>query len=99
LRPLWRNAAASLAKLVTPPGGGARLWYDDRDIPFLAEDSKDLAEVLSKNAQTIKALVDAGYSPDAVVTAVEAGDLSRLVGQHSGLYSVQLQRPGAGGQS
>ena len=98
LRPLWRNAAASLAKLVTSPGGGARLWYDDRDIPFLAEDAKDLAEVLSKNAQTIKALVDAGYSPDAVVAAVEAGDLSRLAGQHTGLYSVQLQRPGEGGQ-
>lgn len=98
LRPLWRNAASSLAKIVTSPTSGARLWYDDRDIPFLAEDSKDLADVLSKNAQTIKALVDAGYSPDAVVDAVEAGDLSRLVGQHSGLYSVQLQKPGGGQQ-
>lgn len=98
LRPLWRNAAASLAKMVTAPGGGARLWYDDRDIPFLAEDAKDLASTMSQNAQTIKALVDAGYAPDAVVAAVEAGDLSRLIGQHSGLYSVQLQRPGEGGQ-
>jgi hypothetical protein len=94
LRPLWRNAASSLAKLVAVPSG-ARLWYDPRDIEFLKEDRKDAAEILSTSAQTIKALVDAGYTPDAVVDAVDAGDLSRLTGQHSGLYSVQLQAPGS----
>lgn len=94
LRPLWRNAAGSLAKLVAAPPA-SRLWYDDRDIAFLAEDAKDASEILSLNAQTIKALVDAGYQPDAVVDAVDAGDLSRLTGQHSGLYSVQLQEPGS----
>jgi phage portal protein BeeE len=95
LRPLWRNAAGSLAKLIDVPSG-ARLWFDDRDIEFLKEDRKDAAEILSTSAMTIRSLVDAGYEPDAVVDAVEAGDLSRLTGRHSGLYSVQLQEPGSG---
>jgi phage portal protein BeeE len=94
LRPLWRTAAASLAKLVNVPTG-SRLWYDDRDIPFLAEDVKDVAANLSTTATTIRTLIDAGYDPDAVVKAIETNDLSRLTGQHSGLYSVQLQEPGS----
>lgn len=97
LRPLWRSAAGALEKFAPPPTGQrrSRLWYDARDVEFLKEDQKDAAEILSTNATTIKALVDAGYTPDAVVDAVEAGDLSRLTGKHSGLYSVQLQAPGA----
>lgn len=102
LRPLWRNAAGSLQKLVKIPAGRpARLWTDTRDVEFLKEDRKDAAEILSTSANTIRSLVDAGYDPDAVIDAVDAGDLSRLVGRHSGLFSVQLQpagaRPGDGG--
>jgi len=74
---------------------GAHLWYDDRDVSFLREDVKDQAEIQSVEAQTIKALIEAGFAPDDVVGAVRAGDLSRLVGKHTGLTSVQLQRPGA----
>jgi len=95
LRPLWRSAAGSIAKLVAVPSG-ARLWYDTRDVEFLKEDRKDAAEIMQMAANTIRSLVDAGYSPDAVIDAIEAGDLSRLTGEHSGLYSVQLQAPGSG---
>ena len=42
MRPLWGNVVGSLATIVPVPGG-AELWYDDRDIPFLAEDRKDEA--------------------------------------------------------
>jgi HK97 family phage portal protein len=91
LRPLWRNAAGSLARIVNVPNG-AELWYDDRDISFLQEDMKDAAEVSQQKAIAMKTLVDAGYKPDSVVTAVESDDLSLLV--HSGLVSVQLQPPG-----
>jgi phage portal protein BeeE len=98
LRPLWRSAAGSLAKLVSVPAG-SRLWYDVRDVEFLKEDRKDAAEILQMSATTVRALVESGYEPDAVIDAVEAGDLSRLTGRHSGLYSIQLQEPGSGSTS
>lgn len=94
LRPMWRTAAGALAKFCPPPNPGARLWYDTRDVEFLKDDRKDETEIIQQQAATIKSLVDAGYTPDAVIDAVEAGDLSRLTGKHSGLYSVQLQAPG-----
>jgi phage portal protein BeeE len=93
LRPLWRNAAGSLATLVSVQGGAA-LWYDDRDIAFLREDRKDAAEIQGAQAQTIRTLVDAGYEPASVVAAVEAEDYRLL--KHTGYYSVQLQELGAG---
>lgn len=98
MRWLWQTAAASLQTLVTPPRPGAVLWYDDRDIPFLRQDARDEADIQATRAQTIRALLDAGYDPDAVVDAVLSGDLRRLVGAHSGLYSVQLQPANSGTQ-
>jgi hypothetical protein len=89
-RSLWEDAAGALATIVTTRGG-SELWYDDRYIPALKDDVKDFAEVQSLQAQAIRTLVDAGYEPDAVVEAINAGDLKRL--KHSGLYSVQLQPP------
>lgn len=91
MRPLWRNFAGSMAHLIRVPRG-SDLWYDDRDIPFLAEDVKDAAEVQSLQSQSIKALTEAGYDPSSVIEAITAGDLVRLT--HSGMYSVQLQPPG-----
>lgn len=88
LRPLWRSAAASLSTLVEPPSG-ARLWYDDRDISFLREDRRDVAEIQWRQAATIRQLVDAGYDAATVVSAVNSEDFAML--QHTGLFSVQLQ--------
>ncbi len=95
IRPLWRMAAASLQSLVTPPEG-AELWYDDRDIAFLREDATDRAEIQRTQSVALRNLVDAGYSPDAAVAYLAADDMNRLVGQHSGMYSVQLQPPTSG---
>lgn len=89
-RPAWRNFAGSMSTLVPPPPG-ARLWYDDRDIGFLREDRKDAAEIQQIKAATIRQLVDAGYTSDTVVRAVEAENMNLL--EHSGLFSVQLQEP------
>lgn len=91
LRPDWRNFFSSMETLVPPPPG-SRLWYDDKDIPFLREDSKDAAEIQQIKSATIRQLVDAGYVPETVVAAVDAEDMTLL--KHSGLYSVQLQPPG-----
>lgn len=90
MRPLWRNFCGSFETLVPPPGG-SRLWYDDRDIQALAEDKKDSAEVQQLEAQQIRTLTDAGYTPESVIDAVTADDFTRLV--HTGLFSVQLQPP------
>jgi phage portal protein BeeE len=93
LSTLWRNVAASLSTLVPPPPG-AELWCDTRDVPFLREDQKDAADIQREEAGTISSLINAGYTPDSVVSAVVAKDWTLLV--HTGLYSVQLQPPGAG---
>lgn len=94
VRPLWRSASAALEAIVPPPPA-ARLWYDARDVSFLQEDQKDEAAIQSQQASTINSLVSAGFNPDDVIAAVTGGDLRRLTGTHSGLYSVQLQPAGA----
>lgn len=96
--PLWQNIAGSIEPIMPRPGrdGGldVRLWYDASNVPFLREDEADAATIAETRARTIRSYIDAGYDPDSVVAAVEADDIRLLV--HSGLYSVQLQKPGAG---
>lgn len=99
MRDAWAKASASLQSLVTPPRAGVALWYDSRDIPFLREDAKDDADIRALDAQALRALTDAGWDPDAAVDYVRTGDISRLIGKHSGLYSVQLNPPLDGSQS
>jgi hypothetical protein len=94
MRPLWRNFCGSLAPIVKVPTD-AELWYDVRDIAFLREDEKDAAEIQQTDAISVKTLVDAGYDADSVIDAVTSGDLARLKGKHTGLYSVQLQAAGS----
>lgn len=92
VRPLWRAACTALSTLVPPPTG-SRLWIDERDVSFLQEDVKDAADIKHTEANTIEALVRAGFDPVTCVDAVTSSDYSRLA--HTGLYSVQLQPPGA----
>jgi phage portal protein BeeE len=92
VRPLWRAACSALATLVPPPTG-SRLWIDDRDVSFLQEDVKDAADIKATEANTIESLIRAGFTPETARDAIITGDFSRL--QHTGLYSVQLQPPGA----
>lgn len=94
MRPLWRMAAASLQTLVDQtPKDSVELWYDDRQIAFLRDDSTDVAAIQVKQAATAKQLTDAGYTPESVVEFIETGNLRALA--HSGLFSVQLQPAGA----
>ena len=93
IRPLWRMAAASLSTLVPAPGSGSRLFYDDRDVAFLRDNTTDEAAIQEKQAITARQLTDAGYTPESVVQFLQTGDLARL--KHSGLFSVQLQAPGS----
>jgi hypothetical protein len=94
IRPLWQNLSGSLQPILTVPGG-AQLWYDDRHIPFLAEDLKDAAAVFSREAQAIRTLTDGGYKPPSVVNATASRDVRLL--EHAGYLPVQVQ-PIQGGQ-
>lgn len=91
--PLWQNISGSLERVVPPPNRSSRLWYDASDVPFLREDEKDAAEIAEVKARTIRTYMDGGWEPDSVIAAVEAND-PRLL-KHTGLFSVQLQQPGA----
>lgn len=97
IRFLWSKAAPALESVLPVPAG-ARLWYDDRDIPFLRDDAMAEARIRQVSAATIRQLIDAGFEPDVVVDAVTSGDLRRLRNSHSGLYSVQLQPLGGATQ-
>jgi hypothetical protein len=81
-----------MATIIDVPSD-SRLWYDDRDIPFLQEDEKDDADIQQVQAATIRTLVDAGFTWQSAVSAVTNGDMTML--EHTGLFSVQLQKPGS----
>jgi hypothetical protein len=98
-RPHWRMFAAALDKILprprlpnsTLPNLGASLWYDDRDIAFLRDDAADASAIQRDQMAAINQGIMAGFLADAVVDAVTAFDLRRLVSNHSGLFSVQMQ--------
>jgi len=90
-RPLWRQFCGSMEQIIPVPRN-AELWYDERDISFLKEDLMDAAKIQNTRAQTIRQLVDGGYTAESVIAAVDNDDFSLL--EHSGLFSVQLQPPG-----
>ena len=96
LTDLWTEAAGSLETLFARPRPEAELCIDKRDVAFVREDAKDIAEIQRTQAAALRQLLDAGYEPDAAVAFLQSDDVGRLAGQHSGLFSVQLQRPGTG---
>lgn len=102
LQHLWESAATALEVLVERPPTAAgqapaRLVHDPRSIPFLREDLTDAANARQQDAATMKSLIDAGFKAETVVAALTTGDWSKLV--HSGLVTVQLQKPGEGTSS
>lgn len=92
LRPLWRTLCAALEVLIDLPEN-MRLTYDDRDIAFLREDREMVSRRLQLDATSLTRLVMNGWKPDESVEAIVDDDLRKLIGAHSGLYSVQLLPP------
>ena len=87
MRPLWRSAAAALAKLVNVPAG-SELWYDVTDIAALRQGEQERATTMATQASAASTLLTAGYEADSIVAALVAGDMTLL--KHTGLISVQL---------
>ena len=96
IRQLWREACGCLETIVTPPVD-SQLWIDDRDIAYLREDAKVIAEIMQIKAEILNKLITAGWKPDAAIDAVAAMDEKQLKDRHTGLFSVQLQPPAEGG--
>lgn len=91
--PTLTSLCAALGTIVKAPTD-AELWWSTADMPLLREDAKDQAEILTAQVTAVKTAVEAGFTADSAVAAIQANDVSLL--QHSGLLSVQLQKPGAG---
>ena len=98
VRPMWLEAVSALAKLVPSPAD-AELWYDVSGVSALQADALDDADVMNKQAMTMRTLWDGGAEPDAAIAAVTTGDWSKL--KHTQNLSVQLipqgQAPATGG--
>jgi hypothetical protein len=92
IRPLLGSLLDAFSSLVPPPAG-SRLWYDESGVSFFQEDVTDEANIRLLKAQMIRSLIEAGYDADAAVAAATTGDFDGLIGEHSGLTSVQLQPP------
>lgn len=79
LRPLWRSMCGALETLIDGlPSPGVRLWVDTGDIAALQEGEQVRAQVTLIRSQALLTLVQAGYTRDSAVGAVEAGDMSQL---------------------
>jgi phage portal protein BeeE len=94
MHPLWQNAAGSLASIMPNMGADTRLWYDADDIPFLREDEKDAAAITQVRAATLASLISAGFTAQSAAKFLMTADDFRVL-EHTGLFSVQLQKPGA----
>jgi hypothetical protein len=93
MRPMWRTFCAAMETVVNLPPS-SRLWIDDRDVAFLREDIKDIAEIASLQATIVTKLIQDGFTPDSIKKAlpnIQGYDWSVL--EHTGLFSVQLQPP------
>jgi hypothetical protein len=79
MRPLWRSACATLQRLVpNVPPRGVQLWYDTSDIAALQAAETEKAQVTQVNSAAILTLVQAGFTPESILSAVTSGDLSLL---------------------
>jgi phage portal protein BeeE len=77
-RPQWRSACGALEQLVDIPAGN-RLWYDTSDIAALQDGEMEKGQTALVKAQAVLALNQAAkYTPDSIVTAVNANDLTQL---------------------
>ena len=94
--PTLQDLASCLSVLVKVPND-AELWFDTTDMTLLREDAKDAAEIAQIQMSTIVAGVNGGFEPESVKAAVIGQNMALL--KHTGMVSVQLQQPGAGGTS
>ena len=84
------DCCAALGAIVDMPGGDVELWFDTTDVPMLREDALAAAQIEVQKQIAIVAYVQAGFTPESVVTAVNAQDITELEYDER-FISVQLQ--------
>lgn len=76
-RPQWRSVCGALSPLLDVPAGN-RLWFDTSDIAALQDGDMERGQAALVRAQALLALVQAGYTHESAIAAVDAMDLSQL---------------------
>jgi len=76
-RPQWRSVCGALSKIVDVPGGN-RLWYDTADIQALQDGEMERGQAALVRMQALLAAVQAGYTHESAIAAVDSMDLSQL---------------------
>jgi phage portal protein BeeE len=76
-RPAWRSVCGALSQIVDVPAGN-RLWFDTSDIAALQDGEMERGQAALVRAQALLALVQAGYTHESAIAAVDAMDLSQL---------------------
>jgi phage portal protein BeeE len=89
-RPQWRSVCGALSQLLDVPSGN-RLWYDTSDIAALQDGEMERGQAALVRAQALLALVQAGYTHESAISAVDAMDLSQL--QAGGLGTPATSNP------
>jgi phage portal protein BeeE len=101
-RPAWRSVCGALSQIVDVPAGN-RLWFDTQDIAALQDGEMERGQAALVRMQALLAAVQAGYTHESAVAAVDSMDLSQLkaggAGTPAGAQPVQhmlpQQQPGA----
>ncbi|WP_395153134.1 phage portal protein [Ilumatobacter sp.] len=94
--PTVEDLCASLESIAQPPAG-KMLGADLSRVLFLQEDASDQSLITQTQMAAIRNAVDGGFTPESATKAVTSGDLLQL--DHTGLLSVQLQKPGSAQES
>ena len=76
-RPQWRSACGALSQLVDTPAGN-RLWFDTSDIAALQDGEMERGQAALVRMQALLAAVQAGYTHESAIAAVDSMDLSQL---------------------
>ena len=101
-RPRWRSVCGALSQLLEVPAGN-RLWFSTADIAALQDGEMERGQAALVRAQALLALVQAGYTHESAIAAVDAMDLSQLKAGGAGTpassspvqHLLPQQQPGA----
>jgi Phage portal protein len=89
-RPQWRSVCGALSQLLDVPAGN-RLWFDTSDIAALADGELERGQAALVRMQALLAAVQAGYTHESAIAAVDSMDLSQL--QAAGLGTPAASAP------